>query len=78
MLDEERKIDTLVMNVVRSMTPTDLERVLSVHEAPDQTWSIKLREILLHLVEEELHMGEMNALLWQINVGLLSLNCKII
>lgn len=68
-VDDERKIDSLVIDIVRSMTPTDLERVLSVHEAPDQTWSIKLREILMHMVEEGLqHRGEMNALLWQINV----------
>ena len=39
-VDDERKIDSLVIDIVRSMTPTDLERVLSVHEAPDQTWSI--------------------------------------
>jgi len=68
-IEEEQKIDALVMGIVKAITPEGLDLVLTVHEAPDQTWSIKLREILLHMIEEELqHRGEMNALLWQINV----------
>ena len=65
---EERKIDSRVMDFVNSLRPKDLDKVLTVHEGPKQTWTIKVSVMLLHMIEEELqHRGELNALLWQMN-----------
>ena len=66
---EERKIDSRVMDFVYSLRPKDLDRVLTVHKGPTQSWTIKVSVMLLHMIEEELqHRGELNALLWQLNV----------
>lgn len=64
--EEERKIDSYVMNFVNSLRPKDLYTPMR-----DQTGrgTIELRKMLLHMVEEELqHRGELNALLWRMNV----------
>jgi len=66
---EERKIDSRVMNFVNSLRSRDLDKVLTVHEGPNQMLTIKISVMLLHMIEEELqHRGELNALLWQMNV----------
>jgi|SRR5579872_1997867 len=66
---EERKTDSHVMDIVNSLTPTDLGKILTVHEGANQSWTIKVSVMLLHMIEEELqHRGELNALLWQMNV----------
>lgn len=64
--EEERKIDSYVMSFVNSLKPSDLQK-----KTRDQHRgrTIELRQMLLHMVEEELqHRGEMNALLWQMDV----------
>lgn len=63
---EEGKIDSYVMNFVGSLKPKDLDKPMK-----NQTGrgTIKIREMLLHMVEEEIqHRGELNALLWQMNI----------
>ena len=64
--EEERSIDSYVMDFVNSLQPGDLRRKMK-DQRKGQT--LELRQMLLHMVEEELqHRGEMNALLWQMDV----------
>ena len=64
--EEEREIDSYVMDFVNSLRPLDLSRVI---RNQNRRGTIELRQMLLHMVEEELqHRGELNALLWQMNV----------
>ena len=64
--EEERKIDSYVMGFVNSLHPGDLRRKMK-DQRKGQT--LELRQMLLHMVEEELqHRGEMNALQWQMDV----------
>jgi uncharacterized damage-inducible protein DinB len=54
------------MDFVNSLQPGDLRRKMK-DQRKGQT--LELRQMLLHMVEEELqHRGEMNALLWQMDV----------
>lgn len=68
--DEETMVNTTVMNMLGSINPEQLDMEI-VYSNP---WakckeSIQLRHMLWHMVEEELqHRGELNALLWQIDV----------
>ena len=63
---EERRIDSYVMDFVNSLEPSNLKKKIR-NQRTGQT--LELREMLLHMVEEELqHRGEMNALLWQMDV----------
>jgi uncharacterized damage-inducible protein DinB len=66
--EEEKKVDSAVMNFVEALTPPDLGNTF--FETSDTTkWTITLRQMLWHLVEEELqHRGELNALLWQMDI----------
>jgi uncharacterized damage-inducible protein DinB len=60
----ENKIDRLVLDIVEGLKPGDLDRRL---RSRDRTET--MREMLLHMVEEELqHRGELNALLWQMDI----------
>jgi uncharacterized damage-inducible protein DinB len=64
----ECEIDSLVMKFVWSLKPADLEREISWHEGK-KLRRIKLDALLHHMIEEELqHRGEINAVLWQMNV----------
>lgn len=64
--EEEQKIDSYVMNFVNSLRPKDLYSPMRNQTGKG---TIELRKMLLHMVEEELqHRGELNALLWQMNV----------
>jgi uncharacterized damage-inducible protein DinB len=63
---EERTIDRMVRGVLADISESDLRRRLTV---PWQREKPTLRVVLIHLVEEELqHRGEMNALLWQMDI----------
>ena len=65
---EERKIDRFVMNFVNRLTTRDLDKDISFRDG-NKLYTIELRYILLHMVEEELqHRGEMNALFWQMDI----------
>ncbi len=65
---EERSADIYVMNFVGKLKPEDLEKKITWQ--PDGgTLEIDLRGILLHMIEDELqHRGELNALLWQMDI----------
>lgn len=64
---ETNKLDRLVNRILRSLRPADLERKLSLPTRRRE--KVTLREMLVHMVEEELqHKGELNALLWQLDV----------
>ena len=57
--EEEKKIDEHVMGFVGRLRPPDLDRVISFRDGSRRR-SITLREMLLHMVEEELqHRGEL-------------------
>jgi uncharacterized damage-inducible protein DinB len=60
----ESKVDKLVLGIVEKLRPGCLERRL---RSRDRTET--MRDMLLHMVEEELqHRGELNALLWQMDI----------
>ncbi len=63
---EMRAIDRRVLGVVDSLRPEDLDRRFALPKRWHANRPIVLRELLVHMIEEELqHRGEMNALLWQ-------------
>jgi uncharacterized damage-inducible protein DinB len=61
-----------VQDVMGRLSETNLHASIVVKAEPpwwDQDFEAAVRPLLLHLVEEELqHRGELNALLWQIDV----------
>jgi uncharacterized damage-inducible protein DinB len=68
---DEKYIQTQIRRVMAELTEADLTR--TVHREKGRGSShdcdIPVRDALWHLVEEELqHRGELNALLWQIDV----------
>lgn len=66
-LRETSAVDHLVGKVLREVGPRGLTRIL--HWRGRRPFRISVRTMLLHMLEEELqHRGEMNALLWQIDV----------
>jgi len=65
---EEKKVDSHVMSLVEKLTPDDLERYVQVRE-DGETLQFQLRDILIHMIEEELqHRGELNSLFWQLDI----------
>lgn len=67
----EEYLQGLIRPYLRSITEADLARRVSrkAGHGSDHDCDIPIREVLWHLVEEELqHRGELNALLWQIDV----------
>ncbi len=66
--EEERKVDAYLMNFLRKLKPEDLDRKISWTQG-GQTLEIEVRGVLLHMIEDELqHRGELNALLWQMDI----------
>ena len=68
---DEKYVQAQIGRVMAELTEADLAR--TVHrragEGSTHDCDIPVREVLWHLVEEELqHRGELNALLWQIDV----------
>ena len=64
---ETNKVDRMLSRILRELRPTDLARKFGF--PPPERDKVTFREILLHMIEEELqHKGELNALLWQIDV----------
>ncbi len=65
---EEEKLDTLLNNFLNALTPDDLQQWIAFKGRQDFR-KIKLRDMLWHMVEEDLqHRGELNALFWQLNI----------
>lgn len=66
---EEKKVDSLVMGFVRKLRPRDLDRSVRFKDGRVVN-SIRLGDMLLHMIEEELqHRGEINALFWEQDVN---------
>ncbi len=70
---EEQKIDSFVKKFLQKLSMKDLAKAIVWHEVDSKgkRWTIKiiLRDMLWTLVGEELqHRGELNALLWQIDI----------
>jgi uncharacterized damage-inducible protein DinB len=64
---EMRAIDRRVLGMVDSLKAKDLDRRFALPKRWHSAERARLREILVHMIEEELqHRGEMNALLWQL------------
>lgn len=64
---ETAAVDRLLRKVLREIGPRGLSKTLRWRG--ERPFRISTRTMLLHMVEEELqHRGEMNALLWQIDV----------
>ena len=65
---EEEKLDTLLNNFLNALTPDNLQQWIAFKGRQDFR-KIKLRDMLWHMVEEDLqHRGELNALFWQLNI----------
>ncbi len=63
---ETEAINRRVKGVLESLRTSDLERRFPLPKRWRARKPIVLRELLVHMIEEELqHRGEMNALLWQ-------------
>jgi uncharacterized damage-inducible protein DinB len=64
---ETASVDRLIQRTLRGAGPPGLSRTVSWRGR--RPFRISVRTMLLHMVEEELqHRGEMNALLWQMDV----------
>jgi uncharacterized damage-inducible protein DinB len=65
---ESAKMDTYILDFVKKIRPDDLNRWIELSDE-GRVVKFNVREMLWHLVEEELqHRGELNALLWQMNI----------
>lgn len=66
--EEEKKMDSTFMDLVEGLNSSDLDDTFEISDNSNK-WRYTLRQMLWHLVEEELqHRGELNALFWQIDV----------
>lgn len=64
-------------NYLRSLTNQKLQSKCTIKDEDGKTYQIKAEDILIHVVEEEIHhRGELNALLWQIGVDPPSMGWK--
>jgi uncharacterized damage-inducible protein DinB len=62
----EEEIGSKVNSYIETLTETDLARMIQL---PFDSETSSLSDICWHMVEEELqHRGELNALLWQMNI----------
>jgi uncharacterized damage-inducible protein DinB len=68
---DEKYIQTQIQRVMDELTEANLSRTIFREKGhgSDHDCQVPVRDALWHLVEEELqHRGELNALLWQIDV----------
>ncbi|MEM3851805.1 MAG: DinB family protein [Methanomassiliicoccales archaeon] len=64
----EKMVDTRINSFIEKLTEETLSAEVRFRNRRGEH-TLKLREILLHLVEEELqHRGEINCMLWQMDV----------
>jgi uncharacterized damage-inducible protein DinB len=64
---ETAAVDRLIQKTLRGVGPRGLSGTVSWHG--QRPFRVSVRSMLLHMAEEELqHRGEMNALLWQMDV----------
>jgi uncharacterized damage-inducible protein DinB len=68
---DEKYVQAQIRRVMDELTESDLTRTVHREKGvgSDHDCDIPIRDVFWHLVEEELqHRGEINALLWQIDV----------
>jgi uncharacterized damage-inducible protein DinB len=66
---EQAKMDPFILGFVNKLAPEDLLRWIESKRADGEIFRFSVRNMLWHLVEEELqHRGEINALLWQMDI----------
>jgi uncharacterized damage-inducible protein DinB len=67
---ENQKVEKLITDFLQRLAPADLDRQVSAEGRRHGTvMKFDLRQMLLHVVEEELqHRGEINALFWQLGI----------
>ena len=66
--EDARKMDPYILEFVAKLQPQDLGRWIE-RPRDGQPFSFNVKNMLWHLIEEELqHRGELNALLWQMDV----------
>ena len=68
---DEAYVQTQIRRVMKELTEADLSRTIFREKGKGSSHNchVPIRDALWHLVEEELqHRGELNALLWQIDV----------
>ena len=68
---DETYVQTQIQRILAELTEADLDHTVfrKAGRGSPHDCNIPVREVLWHLVEEELqHRGELNALLWQIDV----------
>lgn len=65
----ESEVDSLVMRYVEALRTEDLKREILWHDYTGEIRKISVDSMLHHMIEEELqHRGEMNAVLWEMNI----------
>jgi uncharacterized damage-inducible protein DinB len=65
---DEKKMSPYILGFVRNLKPQELSRWID-RLRDGEPFKFNVRNMLWHLVEEELqHRGELNALLWQMDV----------
>jgi uncharacterized damage-inducible protein DinB len=72
LLAETEEVDAIVFGYLDGLREADLQKEMVIHFTRDGTRveeRFPIGDILWHLVEEELqHRGELNALLWQMDI----------
>jgi len=64
---ETDKLDRMLTGILGRLRPSDLRRKMTLPTRRREV--VTVREMLVHMIEEELqHKGELNALLWQLDV----------
>jgi uncharacterized damage-inducible protein DinB len=70
--DLNRELDSVMHSIMDSLTPEELAKEYTVHgEAGGKpyTMTVNLADIIWHDIEEQIqHIGELNALFWQIDI----------
>lgn len=65
---EENEVDLLVTSFIEHLDEQDIDRVLRYRDGRIVK-TIRVGDMLHHMIEEELqHRGEINALLWQLEI----------
>ena len=68
MRKDEKLVDKYVLDLVLGLDEEKLDSMF-VAKMSEGKWRIGLRQVLWHLVEEELqHRGELNVLFWQLDL----------
>jgi len=62
-------VETRMQKYLRNLSDSKLQSKFTVKNDLDETVEITAEDVLIHVFEEEIyHLGELNALLWQLDV----------